>query len=254
MLALKLTLTPLLIGAVSLAGRRWGPAISGWLVGLPLTSGPMVFFLALEQGHEFAAQTVRGTLLGLVSLAAFCLVYAWVAATSGWLASTLAGWSAYFVVTLLLNRVQTSLLVSFSAAVATLAVCLAFFPQTTAARPTTQPPRWEIPLRMVAATALVLGLTAAARTLGPQLSGLLTPFPAYATILAGFTHAFDSGAAAARLLRGVVTGTFSFALFFLVVGGVIERWGLAAAFTSAVFAALVTHGISLARIDRPRST
>ncbi|HLI06681.1 MAG TPA: hypothetical protein VKV40_08945 [Ktedonobacteraceae bacterium] len=31
----KLLLTPLLIGLVSLAGRRWGPAVSGWIVGLP---------------------------------------------------------------------------------------------------------------------------------------------------------------------------------------------------------------------------
>ena len=55
MLAYKLLLTPLLIGAVSLAGRRWGPSVSGWLVGLPLSSGPVVFFFALEQGNRFAS-------------------------------------------------------------------------------------------------------------------------------------------------------------------------------------------------------
>ena len=42
-LALKLILTPLLIGGASLAARRWGPAIGGWLVSLPLTSGPVTF-------------------------------------------------------------------------------------------------------------------------------------------------------------------------------------------------------------------
>lgn len=47
-LALKLVLAPALIGAASLAGRRWGPAVSGWLVGLPLTSGPIAFFLRLD--------------------------------------------------------------------------------------------------------------------------------------------------------------------------------------------------------------
>ena len=51
----KLILSPLLIGAVSVLGRRWGPAISGWLIGLPLTSGPVVLFLALDQGTVFAA-------------------------------------------------------------------------------------------------------------------------------------------------------------------------------------------------------
>ncbi len=56
---LKLLLVPTFIGIVSLAGRRWGPTVSGWLVGLPLTSGPVAFFLALEQGNVFAAQASR---------------------------------------------------------------------------------------------------------------------------------------------------------------------------------------------------
>jgi hypothetical protein len=51
-LALKLVLTPTLIGAASLAGRRWGPAVSGWLVGL------------------------RCLLVGLFAFAAFFLVLA----------------------------------------------------------------------------------------------------------------------------------------------------------------------------------
>ncbi|MCI0356677.1 MAG: hypothetical protein L0099_16830 [Acidobacteria bacterium] len=104
---------------------------------------------------------------------------------------------------------------------------------------------------MAAATALVLGLTAAARTLGPQLSGLLSPFPVYATILAAFTHSFAGGGAVARLLHGVVAGTFSFALFFLVVGGTVEHWGLAAAFACATAAALLMHGVSLAGMGKP---
>ena len=35
LLVLKLILTPLLIGLISLAERRWGTRVGGWLVGLP---------------------------------------------------------------------------------------------------------------------------------------------------------------------------------------------------------------------------
>ena len=63
MLLLKLILTPLLLGGVTLAGRKFGPTVSGWLVGLPLTSGPVSFFLALEQGTKFAAHAAQGTLM-----------------------------------------------------------------------------------------------------------------------------------------------------------------------------------------------
>ena len=52
---IKLILTPLAITAIALAGRRWGPAVGGWIAGLPLTSGPVSLYLALEQGRTFAA-------------------------------------------------------------------------------------------------------------------------------------------------------------------------------------------------------
>ena len=72
---LKLCLTPLLIGGVALAGRRWGPLVSGLLIGLPLTTGPVSFFLAVEQGTAFATQAAVGGLLGQVSICLFCLAY-----------------------------------------------------------------------------------------------------------------------------------------------------------------------------------
>jgi hypothetical protein len=53
-LALKLLLIPSFIGLVSLAGRLWGPTVAGWLAGLPVVAGPILFLLWLEQGAEFA--------------------------------------------------------------------------------------------------------------------------------------------------------------------------------------------------------
>src|SRR5262249_1129973 len=75
LLVAKLVLTPLLISAVTLAGRRWGPGVSGWLAGLPLTSGPVSVFLAVEQGPQFAMRAALGTLAGLAAVAAFALSY-----------------------------------------------------------------------------------------------------------------------------------------------------------------------------------
>ena len=75
LLVLKLILTPALIGLASLAGRRWGHAVSGWIVALPLTTGPIVFYLALSHGAAFAADTAAGILAGGFSLAAFVFAY-----------------------------------------------------------------------------------------------------------------------------------------------------------------------------------
>ena len=76
LLILKATLTPLLIAVATLAARRWGPAVGGWVAGLPLTSGPVSVFLAVEQAPAFAAHAACGTLLGLIAVAVFCVAYA----------------------------------------------------------------------------------------------------------------------------------------------------------------------------------
>jgi chromate transport protein ChrA len=49
-LILKLLLIPGFLLLISLAGKRWGPSVAGWLSGLPVVVGPILFFLAIEQG------------------------------------------------------------------------------------------------------------------------------------------------------------------------------------------------------------
>jgi hypothetical protein len=105
----KLLLTPVLIGAASLAGRRWGPSISGWLVGFPFTSAPVALFLALGYGPGFAAAAAVGTMAGAISQAAFALAYAWVASRHGWPVSISAGGVAFAVSTLALLGVSLAL-------------------------------------------------------------------------------------------------------------------------------------------------
>ncbi|HEX6510708.1 MAG TPA: hypothetical protein VF157_00290, partial [Chloroflexota bacterium] len=80
-----------MIAAATLAGRRWGPSLSGWLVGLPFTSGPVVFFLALERGTGFAATAALGVVLGVTSQAVFGLAYIRTAVGRGWVAPALWG-------------------------------------------------------------------------------------------------------------------------------------------------------------------
>src|SRR3970040_343585 len=48
--AFKLTLVPFFILALSLAGRRWGTAVSGWLRGPAGRAGPALVFLRRGEG------------------------------------------------------------------------------------------------------------------------------------------------------------------------------------------------------------
>jgi len=246
-LILKLVLTPVLIGAASLAGQRWGPAVSGWLVSLPLTSGPVAFFLALDHGAAFAAAAAAGTLAGTLSQTAFCLAYRWLALRSGWLLTLGAGCLAFAAATIALQYLTLPLLLLFLIVIAALALALHLMPggshvSSAVAAP---PPRWDIPARMVIATTFVLLLTGVAPALGPRLAGLLAPFPLYAAILAVFAHRLQGPAAAAGVLRGLLLGLFAFASFFLALTLLLERASIALAFAVASVTALALQAGSL---------
>lgn len=250
MLLVKIVLVPVLIGLLSVAGRRWGPVVGGWLAGLPWTSGPVAMFLALEHGTAFASSAAQGTVMGLISVAGFCLVYAVAARTRGWAASVLIGWAAFFLLTVALNNVTLSLVLACGGTLAVLTVATMALPAGGRSNAARSSPWWEIPLRMVAALGMVLLITGAAASLGPRLSGLLSPFPIFATVLAAFTHQFDGADAAAALLRGVLIGMFSFALFFAILAATLTSWNVTAAFGAAVLGAIVMHAIGLRLIVR----
>lgn len=255
-LILKLILTPALIGVASLAGRRWGPAVSGWLVGLPLTSGPVAFFLALSHGAAFAAAAVVGTLTGTFAECTFCLTYAWLARRAGWPLSLGISCLAFLGPLAALQYLVLPLALLFSLILVALSLALRLMPPRAeteqksdlrAREPLAKgaPPRWDIPLRMVLATGIVLLLTSAAPALGPRLSGLLATFPVYVSILSTFAHRLQGPAAAAGVLRGLLMGLYAFASFFLVLALLIERVGLAPAFAASILAALTVQAGSL---------
>ena len=250
LLLLKLVLTPALIAGASLAGRRWGHAVSGWLVGLPLTSGPVAFFLALERGESFAAAAALGALAGAIAEAAFCLAYAWTA-KRGWLPSLIAATVAFAIAAAALQWWALSLTAVGCAAAASLVLALRLLPRAPVRIAPSPPPAWDLPARTVIATVVVLAITEGAPILGPRLSGILATFPVYAAILAVFAHRADT-ASAVQVLRGLLTGLFAFAAFFVILALVLERFGVALAFIAASVGALAIQSISLTAVIRSR--
>jgi hypothetical protein len=249
-LLLKFILAPLLIGLVSLAGRRWGPAVAGWLLGLPLNSGPILVFLLIEQGPQFTVDAARGTLLGILAWAAFCVTYAYCCVRMSWWWSTLIGWVAYAVAALVILPLRTNVVWTFVLVVLVLAVVLLTFPRPAQLNsPQSSQPRHEIWLRMASATAMVVALTSAAKLLGPTRSGILSAFPAYTTILAVFSHR-QGTASAVRVLKGVSAGLYTAATFFLTLSLALQHFGGAVSFALAGGAALLVQGISLAYVWR----
>jgi hypothetical protein len=134
--------------------------------------------------------------------------------------------------------------------VITLVLALRSMPGGSAVASTQPPPRWDIPARMVVTTVLVVALTETAPVLGPRLSGVLATFPVYAAILTVFAHRAGS-AAAVQVLRGLLVGLLSFAGFFVALGGLIDRLGVAGSFVAATAAALAIQAASFVLVRTP---
>ncbi len=250
MLLAKLLLVPSLIAAVTLAGRRFGPAVAGWLTATPIVAGPIVFFLALEQGSAFAARSAASTLAGVVSLGAFCLVYAVCCTRTAWPVALGAGWLAFAAATLVLDGLGPGFGISLALALAVPAGLPLLFPKRRWHGSAAAPHPFELPARMLAAAVLVVLVTALAQRLGPALSGLLTPFPVATSVLAVFSHRADGADFAIPLLRALTAGLFGFVAFFAVLALGLPALGIAGAFGGAVAAALTGQVLALAVTGR----
>jgi len=247
-LLLKLLLVPTLILIASLVGNRWGPAVSGWLVSLPFTSAPVIFFLAIEQGDGFASNASVGVILGLASITLFAFAYCWLALRQkgpGWPYPVLFGSGAFFLLTFVFVDVSVPSVPAFVGVVVFLLVAYRWLPRAHGtAGSNLSVAKWEIAFRMVAATVLVLLITQASTILGPQLSGLLTPFPVYVSVLASSTYRLQGSASAAQLVRGATLGLFTPAVFFLLVSTTIVWLGVGPSFGIAIAITPLVHALT----------
>ena len=245
-LAIKLLLAPIFVVGASLAARRFGPRIGGLIGGLPVVAGPILLVYALAHGRAFAADAASGTLLGLVSLIFFVVVYARLSGHLFWGASMLAGWLAFAAGTALFSAFTIPSGVALGLACVALVVGLACLPKP-GAQPQSHytPPPWDLPVRGGCALLLVLALTAVSGWLGPQLSGLLAPFPIITTVLATFTHAQRGTDELLRLLRGLIGGFLAFALFCFTLALSLPSLDTPASFALASAVALAILGSTL---------
>jgi hypothetical protein len=252
LLAVKILLAPFFVVGASLTARRYGPRIGGLVGGLPVVAGPILLVYALAHGRAFAADAASGTLLGLVSLIAFVVVYARLSGRLFWGASMLAGWLAFAVGTVLFSAFSIPSGVALGLACLALVIGLACLPKPGSdLQGHYSPPSWDLPVRGGCALVLVLALTAVSGWLGPQLSGLLAPFPIITTVLATFTHAQRGTDELLRLLRGLIGGFLAFALFCFTLALSLPSLATAPSFLLASAVALLILGSALA-ITRPQ--
>jgi len=239
-LILKLCLVPALIYLVTVAGRRWGPAVAGWMSAFPIVSGPILLAITLEQGPGFAATAAEGTLLAVLAILVFSIAYAWACTRHGVAGSMVCALSAYALAVALLQALDLPLGIALATVWIALLAAPRLFPRAEAM--TQKPARYnDLPWRMLAGAVLVLAVTYAASRIGARLSGFFAMFPVMSTVLVGFSHAYSGRPFAAALLRGMVLGYYAFAVFCAVLATLLGQVSTALAFSAAFACALLVQ-------------
>ena len=252
MLLLKLLLVPGLVAVVTLAVRRWGPAVGGWLAGLPIVAGPVLVFYALEQGDAFAARAAHATLAGLIATVAFAVAYAQASRRLPWYLCMLLGWVVFAAAIVALYFVQPGLVTSLVVLVAATVLGRLTLRRVRFAEPglptlRNADPPGDLIVRLIATATLVLVLTGLADRLGPTWSGLLNAFPVLTTIVAVFSHAQRGAAAAAAFFNGYLQAIVGFGLFCVVMAIGLQSLGLGWALAAALAAQLAWHAVLVSR-------
>jgi hypothetical protein len=234
-LFLKVVLPVLMIGLVTLASQRFGPAVGGVLSAVPAKGGPIMLFLALEQGTGFAASSAAASLGGAGGCGVFCLVYALVCRRANWAVAGAAAYGAFIVVWAVMIPVASfGLAVAFAVTVATLLVSRRLLPEAPPAPPRKGGGWSDIPVRMIAGAAMVVFVTTAGPLFGATISGMLATIPTVAAVMALFTHAQEGPERAVGVMRGLTHGLLGFASFLAVLAATLEPMGVVASFALAV--------------------
>jgi hypothetical protein len=238
LLLLKIAVSPILVAGVSLAARWWGPTIGALLMGLPWLTGPVLYFLAMDRGVDFGIAACTGIELGVVCICAFMLAYGAATAFAPWPVCLAAAAAAFAGAAWTTQGLEIELGAAAAVAAACLVITYLLLPRPlTDARPMALP-WWDIPARMLATLVLVGGISIGADALGPQLSGIVSTYPAIVTVIGSFTHRQWGRDAVRHMLRGLALSLLAFVAFFLTVGATLAEVGVTAAFALGAVSAL----------------
>jgi hypothetical protein len=158
-----------------------------------------------------------------------------------WLLALSIGLSAYLVVGMLLVLSAPPFALIGVLVVVTIVLAPYIFPRTTQPIRPAASSRVELCVRMVAAGVMTVCVTHLSPVLGPKFSGLFAVFPVMGIVLAAFSHRASGNMFTIHLLRGMVSGFYSFTAFCLTVTLSLPALGIASGFFLALCFSLVVH-------------
>ncbi len=238
---LRVLLVPLAVVVGTMAQRRFGDAVGGLVIGLPLASLPLLWLVALQHGIGFVVSMTSALLVGSVAEAVVLWLYAHFTVR---FSPSFALVGALGVFALAAGAVDLLKLSAILAGVITaigFAVALRWWPATPSVSSAPHGPS-RLWLRVVVATLFTMVIASLAGRLGPVLSGLIDALPATSLMMAFLTHQEQGSHASSHFLYGVTRGSFSYLASMIVLAELLRTRDLPLAFGAAMLVALLVQG------------
>lgn len=251
---MTITIVKILVIVGLTHGLRWlsqkaGPHWGGLLAGLPSTSAVVLFFLACENGEEYATRAASSGALGLCAGSALALVFAWAVSNGRSLIFALAAAGVSFVGVAAVSPLVLSLAAPMPLLLVISASCLlaavAQSTQSSAHTPISRSTHaaWRgVILRTIIPTVCVLSVTMLSQRLGAIGAGLLGTFPCMLTSMLVVIALEDGVASAGRLAQSFPVGQLATLSFVILFGKLCPSLGVTVSLLVGYMAAVMTLG------------
>lgn len=239
-LLLRLLLTPSLVVLVSYIQKRWGHAIGGRVIGLPLSTAPFLVLIYLMEGADQTARAAHGVVAGQIAVVSYCYIFTFISWRRAWPLALLSGWLiagfADFTLVQLSNTWLAGAMVVLVSAIA-----VKFWPKPLFDDHVVRIPQWwETPMKALIAGTLVASLTWAKDVIGLQAAGVLASMPVILSVLAPMTLRTYGPSAVSDLLRGTTKSLGGSVMFSTVVTATITVLPALVTFTLGLTALITT--------------
>jgi hypothetical protein len=227
-LALKMVLTATVVVITSLVVERTGPFIGAMIAALPTAAGAAYVILAIEHPPAFIAASAVGSMATGAAVSIFAAVYAVLAQRHGLLVSLGVALVVWFGVVAVLRQATWTPLgaLAFNAAVYAVTIRLSWRYRTGGPPKTFLRTRFDIPLRALAAAAVVVAVTTASYSIGSFASGMFALFPIIFSCSIVILHPRVGGKATASMVAHAQIALIGLTLAFLAVHYIAEPLGV----------------------------
>ncbi len=236
-LAVRMAAVAVFAVIVALISERVGPFFGAMVASLPIYTGPVYLFLALDHPPDYLARVAVASMATCAVTPIYLLIYGLFArAGRSMMASLSAGLGVWLLCAIFVQLYDWTLVEALLFAVPIFAVSLLLAPHFTDAVPLKAGERaWlDLVVRVLLVTLIVGVVNALSPFVPARLTGILSIMPTVTTSLILVLHGRIGGPATAALLAHSIGGLIGMLLAVTLVAATVVKWGPALSLSLAL--------------------